>query len=117
MSKIIGITGSIGMGKSTIAYMLSKLGIPVFDSDKEVADILKNNRRIIKEVHIKWPQVVIIDKNKKRINKKVLGDKVFSNLASKNLLNKIGFKKEGKLRKYLKINGEWQDHVLYSLLE
>ena len=32
-------------------------------------------------------------------------------------LNKIGFKKEGKLRKYLKINGEWQDHVLYSLLE
>jgi len=40
-----------------------------------------------------------------------------SNLASKNLLNKIGFKKEGKLRKYLKINGEWQDHVLYSLLE
>ena len=40
-----------------------------------------------------------------------------SNLASKNLLNKIGFKKEGKLRKYLKINGEWQDHDLYSLLE
>jgi len=40
-----------------------------------------------------------------------------NNLASKNLLNKIGFKKEGKLRKYLKINGEWQDHVLYSLLE
>jgi len=40
-----------------------------------------------------------------------------NNLASKNLLNKIGFKKEGKLRKYLKINGEWQDHILYSLLE
>ena len=40
-----------------------------------------------------------------------------NNLASKSLLKKIGFKKEGKLRKYLKINGEWQDHVLYSLLE
>ena len=39
------------------------------------------------------------------------------NLASKNLLKKVGFKKEGKLRKYLKINGEWQDHILYSLLE
>jgi len=89
MSKIIGITGSIGMGKSTIAYMLSKLGIPVFDSDKEVADILKNNRRIIKEVGIKWPQVVIIDKNKKRINKKVLGDIVFSNLSSKNFLENL----------------------------
>ena len=89
MSKIIGITGSIGMGKSTIAYMLSKLGIPVFDSDKEVADILKNNRRVIKEVGIKWPQVVIIDKNKKRINKKVLGDIVFSNLSSKNFLENL----------------------------
>ena len=40
-----------------------------------------------------------------------------SNLASKSLLKKVGFKKEGNLRKYLKINGEWQDHVLYSLLE
>ena len=40
-----------------------------------------------------------------------------NNIASKNLLNKIGFKKEGKLRRYLKINGEWQDHILYSLLE
>ena len=89
MSKIIGITGSIGMGKSTISYMLSKLGIPVFDSDKEVADILKNNRRIIKEVDIKWSQAVIIDKNKKRINKKVLGDIVFSNLSSKNFLENL----------------------------
>ena len=89
MSKIIGITGSIGMGKSTVAYMLSRLGIPVFDSDKEVADILKNNRRIIKEVGIKWPQVVIIDKNKKRINKKVLGDIVFSNISSKHFLENL----------------------------
>ena len=39
------------------------------------------------------------------------------NTASKNLLKKIGFKKEGVLRKYLKINGTWRDHVLYGLLE
>ena len=39
------------------------------------------------------------------------------NIASKNLLKKIGFKKEGVLRKYLKINGNWRDHVLYGLLE
>ncbi len=39
------------------------------------------------------------------------------NTASRNLLKKIGFKKEGKLRKYLKINGNWRDHVLYGLLE
>ena len=39
------------------------------------------------------------------------------NIASKNLLKKIGFKKEGILRKYLKINGAWRDHILYGLLE
>ena len=39
------------------------------------------------------------------------------NIASKNLLKKIGFKKEGVLRKYLKINGTWRDHILYGLLE
>ena len=39
------------------------------------------------------------------------------NIASRNLLMKIGFKKEGKLRKYLKINDKWQDHILYSLIE
>ena len=39
------------------------------------------------------------------------------NIASRNLLKKIGFKKEGVLRKYLKINGSWRGHVLYGLLE
>ena len=38
------------------------------------------------------------------------------NSASRQLLKKIGFKKEGLLRQYLKINGNWRDHILYSYL-
>ena len=37
---IIGITGSIGMGKSTIALMLKFIGIPIHDSDRAVKILL-----------------------------------------------------------------------------
>ena len=39
------------------------------------------------------------------------------NAASMRLLEGVGFTREGYARAYLKINGVWQDHVLYGLLE
>ena len=39
-----------------------------------------------------------------------------SNEPSRNLLGKVGFREEGLARRYLQINGEWQDHVLFALL-
>lgn len=40
-----------------------------------------------------------------------------SNEASRSLLQKAGFQQEGLARKYLQINGQWQDHVLFGLLD
>jgi [ribosomal protein S5]-alanine N-acetyltransferase len=40
-----------------------------------------------------------------------------SNTASIRLLEKTGFKGEGLARRYLRINGVWQDHLLYALLD
>lgn len=38
------------------------------------------------------------------------------NEASKALLKRVGFIEEGLARKYLRINGQWQDHVLFAAL-
>ncbi|AIQ50173.1 GNAT family N-acetyltransferase [Paenibacillus sp. FSL R7-0331] len=38
------------------------------------------------------------------------------NDASRRVLEKSGFQAEGTARRYLKINGEWQDHRTYSIL-
>jgi ribosomal-protein-alanine N-acetyltransferase len=40
-----------------------------------------------------------------------------TNAASMRLLERTGFKREGLARRYLRINGAWQDHLLYALLD
>jgi len=39
------------------------------------------------------------------------------NIASRRVLDKCGFEREGHARNYLKINGAWEDHVIYGLTE
>jgi ribosomal-protein-alanine N-acetyltransferase len=39
------------------------------------------------------------------------------NIASARLLGRCGFQREGYARSYLRINGTWQDHMLFALLE
>ncbi|MSP87873.1 MAG: N-acetyltransferase [Alphaproteobacteria bacterium] len=38
------------------------------------------------------------------------------NMPSRSLLRRTGFQEEGRARKYLRINGAWQDHVLFARL-
>ena len=38
------------------------------------------------------------------------------NLASRRLLERVGFQQEGFARRVLKINGAWRDHVSYAIL-
>ncbi|WP_422731094.1 GNAT family N-acetyltransferase [Leclercia pneumoniae] len=47
---------------------------------------------------------------------RIMANHLPDNLRSSNTLKKPGFKKEGYAQSYLKINGEWQDHILNSLV-
>ena len=40
---IIGITGSIASGKSTVAYLMAGKKYPLFNADKVVSDLYKKN--------------------------------------------------------------------------
>jgi len=86
---IIGITGSIGMGKSTIANMLKQFKIPVFDSDKEVRDILENNDAVKKQINDLWPDVILTETKEKQIDKNLLSRKIFGNIKYRKTLESI----------------------------
>ena len=86
---VIGITGSIGMGKTTIAQMLKQFNIPVFDSDKEVKDILENNNLVKDQVHQLWPEVILTKTNEKKIDKNLLSKKIFTNRENRKILENI----------------------------
>ena len=104
---IIGITGSIGMGKTTVSKMLRILKIPVFDSDKKVKEILEKNYYIIDKISKIWPESVSFNQKQKKINKEILSNKIFESKNERKKLEKIIHplvKKERKsfLKKYEK---------------
>ena len=75
----IGITGSIAMGKTTIANALKRLQIPVHDSDKTVKELIERNQVIISEIKKNWPEAV----NNSFVNKTILREIIFSNKKDK----------------------------------
>ena len=86
---IIGITGSIGMGKTTIAKILNFCKIPIFDADEEVKKILDNNLSIINKIKSNWPECVYLQNNKEIIDKEKISKIIFNNTKEKEKIEKI----------------------------
>ena len=48
----LALTGSIGMGKSTVAAMFAKAGIPTFDSDAVVRKLQGPGGRLVPQIEV-----------------------------------------------------------------
>lgn len=70
---VLGLTGSIGMGKTVAAEVFRSLGVPVFDADRVVHDFLGTNGRAVGPVGRAFPGSL----SGGAIDRKKLGDVVF----------------------------------------
>jgi len=57
---IIGLTGSIGMGKTETAKMFAKLGVPVYDSDAAVHRLYEKGGAAVAEIEKAFPGTVVV---------------------------------------------------------
>ena len=86
MTKIVGLTGGIGGGKTTVAHMFKLLGVPVFNSDEE-AKVLMDNSIVVKQELI---QLLGKDSYKNgTLNKPYIATKIFQDKALLKELNAI----------------------------
>jgi len=83
--RIVGLTGSIGMGKSTAAAMLRRMGVPVHDADKVVHDLTRQGGEAIPAIKAAFPDLVSGDS----LNRPELSRRAFNDPAILHALEQI----------------------------
>ncbi|MBR71951.1 MAG: dephospho-CoA kinase [Rhodospirillaceae bacterium] len=88
--KIVGVTGSIGMGKSTVAAALRKNGAAVWNADHIVHKLLGPGGAAVKQISEYFGNEILTGPfGEERINRDLLGKKVFNNSEDLQTLEKI----------------------------
>jgi dephospho-CoA kinase len=112
MTKVVGITGGIGSGKTTLSKHLKKIGLPVHESDKVVLNMYnKPNKPFIDFMKKNLSKEVIL---KGKINKKRIANIIFNNDKAKNRLEKYIHKEVRVFREnFIKKNLKTKKKIIF----
>jgi dephospho-CoA kinase len=86
MLKLVGLTGGIGTGKSTVARMIRDMGVPVIDADVLARQVVEPGQPAYQEIKAAWPEVV---NAKGTIDRKKLASQVFAHASERKRLEDI----------------------------
>ena len=81
----LGLTGSIGMGKSTVAVMFADAGIPVFDADAAVHRLQGPAGRVVAAIEAQFPSTT----GPEGVNRTALAEAVLGNAEAMRKLEAI----------------------------
>ncbi|MGE7841498.1 dephospho-CoA kinase [Lysinibacillus sp. NPDC093712] len=84
---IIGLTGSIASGKSTVAKMMTALGLPIVDADVVARDVVKLGTETLALIVQNFGEDILLDDG--NLNRPKLGDIIFHEPAKRKILNDI----------------------------
>jgi len=84
--KIIGLTGGIASGKSTVARLLASSGVPVLDADLLARDAVEPGTAALEAIAAHWPRVLRADGT---IDRAALGAIVFADAGQRQELAAI----------------------------
>lgn len=119
MSKpfVIGITGTIGSGKSAVGNILEDIGVPVIDSDKVVHELFATNK-ILKDRLVSEFGPGVLSDGSSGIDRKALGRIVFTDPKAREQLEDIvhPLTIEACLRELAKYSNESIVAILVPLL-
>ncbi|GKV54570.1 dephospho-CoA kinase [Sporosarcina sp. NCCP-2222] len=84
---IIGLTGSIASGKSTVAAMLREKGYPIVDADEISRLVVEPGSPVLCEIKKAFGDEVIMEDG--QLNRAKLGDLIFNDIEKRQQLNGI----------------------------
>ena len=87
MTYIVGLTGGIGSGKSTIANLFVELGVPIVDADIVAREVVEKGSPLLAQIAEHFGKLILTEEGE--LNRAELRKKVFADENEKNWLNHL----------------------------